>query len=35
MSPLMKDLDDKQIADLAAYYGRLLRGAIDSAESGR
>jgi cytochrome c553 len=35
MSPLMKDLDDKQIADLAAYYGRLLRGAIDPAESGR
>src|SRR5262249_2319270 len=35
MSPLMKDLDDKQIADLAAYYGRLFRGAIDPAESGR
>jgi cytochrome c553 len=35
MSPLVKDLDDKQIADLAAYYGRLFRGAIDPAESGR
>src|SRR5262249_26449119 len=35
MSPLMKDLDDKQIADLAGYYGRLFRGAIDPAESGR
>jgi len=29
MSPLVKDLDDKAIADLAAYYGALLRGAID------
>jgi len=35
MSPLMKDLDDRQIADLSAYYGRLFRGAIDPAESGR
>jgi len=35
MSPLAKDLDDKQIVDLAAYYGRLFRGAIDPAESGR
>jgi cytochrome c553 len=35
MSPLVKDLDDKQIANLAAYYGRLFRGAIDPAESGR
>jgi cytochrome c553 len=35
MSPLMKDLDDKQIADLAAYYGRLVRGAIDPEQSGR
>ena len=35
MSPLVKDLDDKQIADLAVYYGRLFRGAIDPAESGR
>jgi cytochrome c553 len=35
MSPLAKDLDDKQMADLAAYYGRLFRGAIDPAESGR
>jgi cytochrome c553 len=35
MSPLMKDLDDKQIADLAVNYGRLFRGAIDPAESGR
>ena len=34
MSPLAKDLDDKQIVDLAAYYGRLFRGAIDPAESG-
>jgi cytochrome c553 len=29
MSPLVKDLDDKAIADLAAYYGTLFRGAID------
>jgi len=29
MSPLVKDLDDKAIADLAAYYGALVRGAID------
>jgi cytochrome c553 len=35
MSPLVKDLNDKQIVDLAAYYGRLFRGAIDPAESGR
>ena len=35
MSPLAKDLDDNQIVDLAAYYGRLFRGAIDPAESGR
>jgi cytochrome c553 len=34
MSPLVKDLDDKQIADLAAYYGRLFRGAIDPEQSG-
>jgi cytochrome c553 len=33
MSPLAKDLDDKQIVDLAAYYGRLFRGAIHPAES--
>ena len=33
--PTMKDLDDKQIADLAAYYGRLVRGAIDPEQSGR
>ena len=35
MSPLVKDLNDKEIVDLAAYYGRLLRGAIDPEESGR
>jgi cytochrome c553 len=35
MSPLVKDLDDKQMADLAAYYGRLFRGAIDPEQSGR
>jgi cytochrome c553 len=35
MSPLAKDLDDQQIVNLAAYYGRLFRGAIDPAESGR
>ena len=35
MSPLVKDLDDKQIVDLAAYYGRLFRGAIDPEQSGR
>lgn len=29
MSPLVKDLSDKNIADLAAYYGALVRGAID------
>ena len=29
MSPLVADLDDKAIADLAAFYGRLVRGAID------
>jgi cytochrome c553 len=29
MSPLVVDLTDKQIADLAAFYGRLVRGAID------
>ena len=29
MSPLVKDLSDKDIADLAAYYGALVRGAID------
>src|SRR6516225_10567738 len=35
MSPLVKDLDDKQMADLATYYGRLFRGAIDPDVSGR
>jgi cytochrome c553 len=35
MTPLVKDLDDRQITDLAAYYGRLLRGAIDPLQSGR
>jgi cytochrome c553 len=34
MSPLVKDLDDHQIADLAAYYGRLLRGSIEPGTSG-
>src|SRR4051812_7974945 len=29
MTPLVADLNDKQIADLAAFYGRLVRGAID------
>jgi cytochrome c553 len=29
MSPLVRDLDEKAIADLAAYYGALVRGAID------
>jgi len=29
MSPLVQDLDEKAIADLAAYYGALVRGAID------
>ena len=29
MTPLVAELDDKAIADLAAYYGRLQRGAID------
>jgi len=33
MSPLVADLDDKMIADLAAYYGRLVRGAIDPQRS--
>jgi cytochrome c553 len=30
MTPLMADLDDKAIVDLAAYYGALVRGAIDA-----
>jgi cytochrome c553 len=30
MSPL-RDLDDKDLVDLAAYYGALTRGAIDPA----
>jgi cytochrome c553 len=34
MSPLVKDLDDRQIADLAAYYGRLFRGSIEPGVSG-
>ena len=34
MSPLVKDLDDRQIADLAAYYGRLFRGSIEPGKSG-
>ena len=34
MTPLVADLDDKAIADLAAYYGRLVRGAIDPQRSG-
>jgi cytochrome c553 len=29
MTPLVADLSDKQIADLAAFYGKLVRGAID------
>jgi cytochrome c553 len=29
MTPLVADLSDKQIADLAAFYGALVRGAID------
>jgi cytochrome c553 len=29
MSPLAADLDDKTITDVAAYYGRLVRGALD------
>jgi cytochrome c553 len=29
MTPLVTDLSDKQIADLAAFYGKLIRGAID------
>jgi cytochrome c553 len=29
MTSLVADLDDKAIADLAAYYGRLVRGAMD------
>jgi cytochrome c553 len=33
MTPLVADLDDKAIADLAAYYGRLVRGAIDPERS--
>jgi cytochrome c553 len=35
MTPLVQGLNDKQIADLAAYYGRLFRGAIDPEQSGR
>jgi cytochrome c553 len=29
MTPLVADLDDQAIVNLAAYYGRLVRGAID------
>jgi cytochrome c553 len=29
MTPLVADLDDQAIANLAAYYGQLVRGAID------
>lgn len=29
MTPLVADLSDQQIADLAAFYGTLVRGAID------
>src|SRR5918911_1974485 len=29
MTPLVADLSDKQITDLAAFYGALVRGAID------
>src|SRR5690349_13674360 len=29
MTPLVADLNDKQMADLAAFYGTLVRGAID------
>jgi cytochrome c553 len=34
MSPLVADLDDKSIADLAAYYGRLFRGDLDPQRMG-
>src|SRR6516165_189706 len=34
MSPLVKDLDDRQIADVDAYYGWLFRGSIEPGESG-
>jgi len=34
MTPLVADLDDKAIVDLAAYYGRLVRGAIDPLRGG-
>jgi cytochrome c553 len=33
MTPLVADLSDKQIADLAAFYGKLVRGAIDPERS--
>jgi len=33
MTPFVKDLSDKQIADLAAFYGKLVRGAIDPQRS--
>jgi cytochrome c553 len=33
MTPLVADLSDKQIADLAAFYGKLVRGAIDPART--
>lgn len=33
MSPIVAGLDDQAIADLAAYYGRLYRGAIDAQRS--
>ena len=34
MTPLVADLDDRAIADLAAYYGLLVRGAIDPNRGG-
>jgi len=34
MTPLVVDLDEAAIANLAAYYGRLVRGAIDPERGG-
>jgi len=33
MTPLVAELDDRAIADLAAYYGRLVRGDLDRPDT--
>jgi cytochrome c553 len=34
MSAQVENLDDKQIADVAAYYGSLVRGSLDAVKAG-